>query len=169
MSKTYLKTAPFPLFFAFVCLAIGAWGVLDVYERKGFFKTAERTDGTVREFICQSVERGFNRPGSGSGSRCMALVAVDIRGKTFQVPVMKRSSPGFRSGSIAEIAYRIDSLGGIDARLVESAFRVNNVMPMMFGTGGFLMCALATYLLITTSPEWRKRMRRKARRKRNAT
>jgi len=141
-----------------VFLSIGALGAIDVFQRKSFFDSSERTKGVVSEFHCPSIKR----------STCSVVIEANVRGQRLKVSAEENSTPTFKFGTTAEIAYSVNSLGQVDARLVQSIFRGQNIVPLVLGSGGFLISAFATYLFFITSPQWRKYRRRVARRQRNA-
>lgn len=147
-----------PLLLSMVFLAIGAWGVFDVHQRKAFYDNSERTIGTVKDFSCSGKTRGG----------CTAYIAVQLQGQLHRIEAPERPSRTFGTGTVADVAYRRDPAGKIEARLIQSPFRGQNVVPMILGFGGFLISAFAAYVSLSVSPEWRKRMRRRARRRKNA-
>jgi hypothetical protein len=144
-----------PLWVALAFLALGLWAVSDVSERKAFYEGSARTTGKVERFVC---------PKRGT---CTAHIGVYLYGKRVEVEALKAPSPDFNTATVAEVAYRVNPSGHIDARLVESPYRAMNMVPMIVGFGSFLGWGFVTYLSVVTSTGWRKTMRRRARRLRN--
>lgn len=90
-----------------------------------FVARSPKADGVIERFYCPKRAR-----------ECFAVVSFVVDGAKQELTVRENPAPSFRSGQVVAVAYQIDSLSNVSAKLVES--------PVHFGV--FVALAIVTLI-----------------------
>lgn len=139
-----------PITMLCISVSISALCIIDILERRAFFDNSPQTTGVISRFECPKYS-----------SECYVMVSYSVNGSHQELTDRQNPSPFFRSGDVVSIAYRRKSDQNIDARIVESPFRIKNVLPLFIAGAmqAFLIFAISETLTIFAGSKMMHRSR----------
>lgn len=146
-SLVNLEMLPFALLLV-VFVGVGAAGSYDAFSRASFLSMAQRANGVVESFRCPQRSRD-----------CLASISFTVHGSRAVFEANASPSHWFHTGSKVEIAYKENRRGAVDARLAESMFRPQNVIPIILGIGGTAMTGIGFWVYLSVAARHARRVR----------